>query len=65
MPKNVIAWMLFLSILVLGGCSEERDVAPMQPDGSGDIGAGVDTEAFAWALVEQAGWPVEASDEDH
>jgi hypothetical protein len=48
-----------LAILVVG-CSDERVPAPVAPTGQVDLGVGADVEALAWALVEQAGWQVEA-----
>jgi len=55
------AWKGLLCLLVLmlaAGCSEERGGAPSAPTGGTDSAWDSEAAAFAWAIVEQAGWPV-------
>lgn len=48
------------AVLVVFGCTQEQVTAPsLTPNGSS---SSFDAEGVAWALVDQASWPVEVSD---
>ena len=61
MPRKIL-YVVLLCGLVLAGCSEEQPVAPTERV----TGAAVSdrSEALAWSIVEKAGWPTEATEED-
>jgi len=54
-----IVFSLLAAMLLVAGCSEERGSAPLAPGDRGELGAGSDAEALAWALVREAGWPID------
>jgi hypothetical protein len=58
----VYRWLVFFlltAVLFTAGCSEERVPAPVAPVTQGELTAASDAEALAWAIVEQAGWPMD------
>lgn len=61
MPKKILYFMLMCG-LIAAGCSEEKPVSPMEPEVAPLVGDR--SEALAWSLVEAAGWPAEALEED-
>ncbi|MCK4303982.1 MAG: hypothetical protein KAY24_07065 [Candidatus Eisenbacteria sp.] len=61
MHKRIIFALLGITLIAFG-CSEERGTVPSAPEPQQEIG--IDAEALAWALVTEAAWPVEASEEE-
>lgn len=55
-----LMYLLLALGLVVCGCSEERELAPVAPAIQYEMGT--DVEAIARALFEQAGWSIEATD---
>ncbi len=60
--RRKFLYALLLCGLVLTGCSEEQPVAPAEPVSAQTVSER--SEALAWSIVEQAGWPTEATEED-
>ncbi len=60
--RRYLVYVLLGAAFVAFGCSEERVSAPPAPQD--DAGADLNAQAVAWAIVEQACWPVEASEDD-
>jgi len=59
--RRCVVYLILGAALVAFGCSEERLSAP--PVAQDDAGSSFSPEAAAWAIVDQAGWPVETADE--
>jgi len=60
--RRYLVYLFLGAALIAFGCSEERVSAP--PTTQDDFGASSLAEATAWALVQQAGWPVEVSENE-
>ncbi len=56
MHRRIIFLVLAL-VLMVYGCSEERETTPITPVAGEELSPDVDAEAQAWAIVGQAGWP--------
>lgn len=63
MRKGIFFFVLSLVFLTLG-CSREQSQAPLAPGDQEGISIDLQVQAFALALAEQAGWPIEASTEE-
>ena len=61
--KRSVIYLLLISVLLFAGCAEEREHAPLTPAVQDGITDGPDAQALAWALVREAGWPVEAAED--
>ncbi len=60
--RRLFLYLIIGTALLAFGCSEEHVSGP--PDNQNETAFDSDAEAMAWSLVEQAGWPVEASEEE-
>jgi len=58
--RKYLTCLLLGAALLVFGCSEEPVSVP--PETQNENGPGVDAEALAWAIVEQAGWQAEISE---
>ncbi len=58
--RKYFVYLMIGAALMVFGCSEERVSAP--PVTQNEAASSTDVEALAWAIIQQAGWAVEASE---
>ena len=62
MQKRIFI-LLFGLVFLAAGCAE-RGTTPVVPTEQETLGVSADVEAQAWALLEQANWAMEASEDE-
>lgn len=60
--KTLVLFLFVGVVVITFGCSDERASTLLTPDDSANRGDAALAEDLAWALVEQAGWPVMESE---
>ncbi len=61
--KRGIIYLLLVPVILVLGCSEERESLPAAPAGQETFSSEAEAEALALALVTEAGWPLEDDQE--